>query len=252
MRQIHKTWILIAALAFIACPASGYAQDASAPAATGNAQAKNIQMVGARALLNKGIDAKKAKQGDPVTAKLQDDVKIPDAAELPKNTVLLGHVDQVQPSEKKSDSSVQVTFDKAQLKNGQQLPIKATIVQIAPPPNAMALSQSGASGGSGASAMPSSSPAPAASGGGGGTSGGGSSQASSSTPSMAPSTASSMPDPSQQQPSQQGGMPDVSLQSDIHQQNSGTFTSKGKNVHLTDGTQMQIAVAVIPANTQIK
>lgn len=247
MKRIHKIWILSAALGVLTlavCPASGYGQDASTSATAENTQAKSIQLVGARAALSKGIDAKKAKQGDPVTAKLQDDVKIPDATALPKNTVLLGHIDQVQPSENKGDSTVQVTFDKAQLKGGQQLPIKATIMQIAPPVNAMNnMDQAG-----GGAAMPG---GPAASGSGGTSSSGGGGTQSAQASRPAPSMGSSQPDPSQQQASQQG-VPGVTVQSDIHQQDSGTFTSKGKNVHLADGTQMQLAVAVIPAGVQVK
>ena len=174
MKRTQIAWILTAALALTVCRASGYAQDASSSAATNTAPTKNIQLVGARAWLNKGLDAKKIKQGDPVSAKLQEDVKVPDSVELPKNTVLVGHVDEVQPSQNKSDSSVQVTFDKAQLKNGQQLPIKATIIQIAPPVNAIAMSQGGGAAPTLLSPPPS---GPAASpNGGGGTSGGGSMQ----------------------------------------------------------------------------
>ena len=55
-----------------------------------------IQMVQARATLDSTLDAKKAKQGEPVSAKLEGNVQIPDAQALPKNTVLEGHVDQVQ------------------------------------------------------------------------------------------------------------------------------------------------------------
>jgi hypothetical protein len=248
MKRMQGAWILSAAMAMAAFPSMGQAQQAPAPAAADSAPQKNIQLVGARATLNKGLDAKKLKQGDPVTAKLQDDVKSGDAAALPKNTVLLGHVDQVQPSQNKSDSSVQVTFDKAQLKDGQQLPIKATIMQIAPPPNALALQQNtGGGGGSAPSALPSG-PAPSAGGSGGSTGGG-----ASSGPQPAPSAPSSLPDPSQQQQaSQQAGVPGVNVQSDIHEQNSGTFTAKGKNVHVDGGTQMQMAIAVIPANVQLK
>jgi hypothetical protein len=250
MKRTQIAWILTAAVALTVCPASGYAQEAASSAATTGAAdtppTKNIQLVGARASLSKGLDAKKAKQGDAVTAKLQDDVKIPDSVELPKNTVLVGHVDQVQPSQNKSDSTVQVTFDKAQLKNGQQLPIKATIMQIAPPANAIAMNQAGGAD-SGGGGMPS---APAASSGGGGGAGG-SMQSAQPRPSTSPTMGSGSPDQPQQQGSQPG-MTDVALQSDIHQSNSGTFTSKGKNVRLPDGTQLQFAVAVIPANTQIK
>lgn len=241
MKGLQKAGILAAALIFVACPVAGHAQDAS-DAATDSASAKNIQMVAARAALDKTIDTKKIKQGDAVTAKLQEDVKVPDSMELPKNTELLGHVDQVQPSENRGDSSIQVTFDKAQLKNGQQLAIKATIMQIALPANAM-MNQAESSAAS--PSMASSSPAPSSSGGGGG-------GMQSSQPRLAASMPSSGIQEPSQQSAQQGGVPGVQLQSDIHQSNSGTFTAKKRNVHLDGGTQLQMAVAVIPANTQVK
>ena len=93
-----------------------------------------LAMVSARVWLNKALDAKKAKADDPVTLKLLDDAKISGARVLPRNTVLLGHVDRVQASENKGDSVMQVTFDKAQLKDGQLIPVKVTIMRILPPP----------------------------------------------------------------------------------------------------------------------
>ena len=237
MKRIQKASILTAALAFMALPIVLRAQDAA-----DTVQTKSIQMVSARAFLGKSIDAKKAKQGDAITAKLQDDVKIPGSVDLPKNTVLLGHIDQVQPSENKGDSSVQVTFDKAQLKNGQQLAIKATIMQISAPPSALR-NQEGASPGEPAT-MPSS---PISSSGGGSGGGMNSPQATPRpTPSSIPSAVPDSPQPS----GQQSGVPGILLQSDIHQSNSAVFTAKKKNVHLDDGTQLQIAIAVIPPNTQ--
>jgi hypothetical protein len=237
MKGVLKTSILTAALAFT-LPVALRAQDAADTVTT-----KNIQMVSARAMLGKGIDAKKAKQGDAITAKIQDDVKIPGSVDLPRNTVLLGHIDQVQPSENKGDSSVQVTFDKAQLKNGQQLAIKATIMQISAPPSALR-NQEGASPG-GPAPMPS---APISSSGGGPSGGGMQPQQSVPRP-----TSSTMPSaaPDSSQPSgQPTGIAGVQLQSDINQSNSALFTSKKKNVHLDDGTQLQIGIAVIPPNTQ--
>jgi hypothetical protein len=168
-------------------------------------------------------------------------VKIPDSVDLPRNTVLLGHIDQVQPSENKGDSSVQVTFDKAQLKNGQQLAIKATIMQIAAPASALRNQDSAG----GASAMPGSPMPPST---GTGSPGGGGMQ---STPHPAPSVSSSAPDLSGQS-GQPQSLPGVQLQSDIHESNSGVFTAKKKNVHLDDGTQLQMAIGVIPPNTQVK
>ncbi|MGC2639939.1 MAG: hypothetical protein WA294_22355, partial [Acidobacteriaceae bacterium] len=88
---------------------------------------KKIEMVQAQAELNTTLDAKKAKQGEPVKAKLSENVQVPDGQPLPKNTVLEGHVDQVTASDHKSDSTMVVTFDKAKLKDGRELPIKATV-----------------------------------------------------------------------------------------------------------------------------
>src|SRR5579883_2570115 len=178
-----------------------YAQDVPAPQ-----QTRTIQMAPARATLDHTLDAKKAKQGDAVTAKLQQDVKIPDAPELPKNTVLMGHVDQVQPSEHKSDSLLQITFDKAQLKNGQQLPIKATVMQVAPPMNAMMMDQQ-----AGAPAAPMASPAMSSAPSGGTAPGG------AQTTAPPPMPSASMPDQPQAQQQPQG-IPGVELKSDIHEQ----------------------------------
>jgi hypothetical protein len=54
------------------------------------------------------------------------------------------------------------------------------------------------------------------------------------------------------QQAQQNGVPDVTLKSDIHEHNSVTFMSKGKNVHVPDGTQMQVALAIIPAGVKLQ
>ncbi len=44
----------------------------------------------------------------------------------------MGHVAQVQASHDKSAATLSLTFDKAQLKDGRDIPIKATLVQVAP------------------------------------------------------------------------------------------------------------------------
>lgn len=232
-----------AALIVAAGAAAGAQTQSSASGASAQPQ-KTIQMVPALASLDHTLDAKKAKQGEPVTAKLQKDVKLSEQ-ELPKNTVLEGHVDQVEASEHKSDSTVVVTFDKAKLKSGTELPIKATVMQIAQPVSMMQQPTGEPAG----NAMPSGGGGSMGSGGtprgGGGSSSG---AAAPSEPAPQPMQASST------QPSgpQQNGVPGVMLQSDIHQQASATFTAKGKNVHLPDGTQMDVALAVIPAGTRIQ
>jgi hypothetical protein len=214
---------------------------------------RTLQLVRAKAELNKTIDAKKAKQGDPVTAKLVADVQAPGAQPLPKNTVLEGHVDQVTASEHKSDSTMVVTFDKAKLKDGQEVPIKATILAMAEP--AIAPADTGGGGAipaGGGGAVPAGGGGGGAAGGGGarGGSGGGGGGASSPAPQQAPSVGDS--GGGGQQQAQTQSVPDVKLTSDIHQRNSATFTSKGKNVHVPDGTEMEMAIAVVPAGVQLQ
>lgn len=256
MQRQAQRWILWGASAalsvFLTAPAA-LSQSTDSGATAQQPAQKTIQLVAAKASLDKTLDAKKAKQGDPVTAKLQQDVQIPGAQILPKNTELTGHIDQVEASQHKSDSTIVVTFDHARLKDGQELPIKATVMAIAQPVN-MAQQQQQQSGGG--EAMPS---APAAGGGarggssGGSSAGSGSAGGASAPPMNAPQ--SSMPSsdnqPSQQQ-QQQNGVPGVALKSDIHDTNSATFTSQGKNVHLDDGTQMALAVALIPAGVKVQ
>jgi hypothetical protein len=90
------------------------------------------QLVAANAVLQTKIDAKTAKAGDLVTAKLTSSVRIPGGTELQRNTLLIGHIDQVQAAENNGVSTVVLTFDKAQPKDGQAIAIKSTIVGIYP------------------------------------------------------------------------------------------------------------------------
>jgi hypothetical protein len=228
-------------------------QSAHAPAQNAPQQQapRTLKMVQAQAQLDKTIDAKKAKQGDPVMAKLVADVQIPDSQELPKNTELEGHVDQVTASDHKSDSTMVLTFDKAKLKDGQEVPIKATILAMAEP--AMATDAGGGGGAPGGGMASGGAPSGGGgmSGGGGARSGGGGSSASPGpTAQQAPSMGDSGGGASQ--PSQAQGVPDVTLTSNIHQHNSATLTSKGRNVHVPDGTQMEVAIGIIPAGVQVQ
>jgi hypothetical protein len=235
---------------------AGAAAGAQTQSANGESPAqpqRTIQLVPALASLDHTLDAKKAKQGDVVTAKLQKDVSIPEQP-LPKNTLLEGHVDQVQASDHKSDSTVVVTFDKAKLKNGTEVPIKATVLEIAQPAYAQQASM-GAPAAGGAPAgggMPSAAPRQGggAMGGGGGAAPGGATAPS--APEPQPMSAPDAASNAQQSQAQRNGVPGVTLQSDIHQHTSATFTSKGKNVHVPDGTQMEVAVAVVPAGTRVQ
>ncbi|HMD19691.1 MAG TPA: hypothetical protein VKH40_05190 [Alloacidobacterium sp.] len=96
-----------------------------------NSAASSDQLVAASAELQHVLDAKTAKQGDTVTAKLSQTIHLNGTA-LPKNTLLIGRVDSVQASENKSTSKVVLTFDQAKLTNGQQVAVKATLIGVYP------------------------------------------------------------------------------------------------------------------------
>lgn len=78
------------------------------------------------------VDAKKNRPGDPVTARTTRPSKSPDGTTLPKGTQLVGHVTQAQARSKdQSESDLGIAFDKAVLKNGQEVPMNATILAMA-------------------------------------------------------------------------------------------------------------------------
>jgi hypothetical protein len=109
-------------------------------------------------LLTKTIDAKKAKQGDQVVAKVTMDLKTNTGAVLvPKDTKVIGHVTEAQArSKEQKESQLAIAFDRAVLKDGEMnLPMSIQAV-IAPP------SSNGNNGDS--SAQGSSSPSPSTSG----------------------------------------------------------------------------------------
>lgn len=237
--------VFLAAAAAMAMAASAGAQNSSA-AVNGAQQPtpRNIQLVPARATLQSTLDAKKAKQGESVKAKLEADVQIPDEPTLPKNTVLEGHVDQVQASDHHSDSTVVVTFDQAKLKDGQFLPIKATVMAIAEP---AVMADEGVGEMPAGAGAPAGGSAPMASGGASPQAGGG---AHGSAPEPQPTDIPQGQSPQPQ--SQTHGVPGVMLKSDIHQSTSATFLSHGRNVHVPDSTQMELAITIVPKGVHLQ
>jgi len=111
--------------------ANGSAQAGPANMAISNGTIMNTK-------LNSALDAKKNKPGDRIEAQLTEDVKQNGKVLLPKGSKLIGHVAQAQAREKgQAQSALGVAFDQAQLRNGQTMPLHATI-------QALAVSQSAA------------------------------------------------------------------------------------------------------------
>ncbi len=86
------------------------------------------------ATLSKSIEAKKAKEGDQVTAKVEQDVLYQGVVLLPRGSRLYGHVTAAKPRSKGEASEVAIAWDKAVLKSGKDVPVHAIIQAIAPPP----------------------------------------------------------------------------------------------------------------------
>ena len=106
--------------------------------------------------LTKTVDAKKAKTGDEVVAKVTMDMKGGTGEIiLPKDTKVVGHITEAQPrSKEQKESQLAIAFDQAVVKN-EQVPLPMSIqAVIGPQPNDDAAANS----------APSSSPSPSSTG----------------------------------------------------------------------------------------
>jgi hypothetical protein len=82
-------------------------------------------------VLTHTLDAKKAKAGDSVQAKVADDLKTNGGQVIvPKDTIIVGHVTAVQPHSKGSTSELAVVFDHAVLKGGSSAPLPMSVQAI--------------------------------------------------------------------------------------------------------------------------
>jgi len=104
----------------------------SASAQNGQANAALASGTAFNAALSSPIDSKKCKPGDPVNAHSTEAVKSEGKTVIPKGAKLVGHVTQASARAKgESESSLGIVFDKAILKNGQEIPLNAGIQAIA-------------------------------------------------------------------------------------------------------------------------
>jgi hypothetical protein len=93
------------------------------------------------ATLEKPIDARKNKPGDQVVAKTTQTTTSNDGVAIPKGSKIIGHVTEAKAKQKgESQSAVGVVFDHAVLKNGQQVPLNASIQAISSSQNNAAAS----------------------------------------------------------------------------------------------------------------
>jgi hypothetical protein len=114
---------------------------AAQPAARSNEQTPGARRIAPGSVipvqLTKTIDAKKSKSGDPIEAKVTQDLKSQNGETvLPKDTKVIGHITEAQPhSKEQKESQVGIAFDHATVRNGADMQMPMSIQAIIAPPN---------------------------------------------------------------------------------------------------------------------
>ena len=95
------------------------------------------QLAGAtiRVTLEKPLDSKKNKPGDQVIAKSAESIKANGHDVVPRGAKIIGHITGVEAHTKeKPQAYLGIVFDRAILKNGQEVPLRFAIQAVAPSP----------------------------------------------------------------------------------------------------------------------
>jgi len=102
------------------------------------APVNHLQGAEMTATLGQTVDARKAKAGDAVTATLTEDVRANGRLLLLRGTMLIGRVTEAQARTRRADSGdapadsrLGLEFETAVLRDGQEVPINATIQAVA-------------------------------------------------------------------------------------------------------------------------
>lgn len=110
----------------------GTAASSSASAQSDQTNAGLASGTAFNATLTAPVDSKKSKPGDTVTARTTEIVKSDGKAVVPKGTTLVGHVTQASARAKgDAESALAITFDRAILKHGQEVPLNVAIRAMA-------------------------------------------------------------------------------------------------------------------------
>ena len=199
------------------------------------------------AQLTKSIDAKKAKKGDEVVAKITQDLRNnAGTVVVPKDTKIVGHVTEAEArSKEQKESQVAIAFDHAVMKNGEQMQMPMSIQAIIAAPNRNPANAS--------AEQPSSSPSTGTAGAptaGGGRSGsmGGTAPAPSSPPQTSGSAPAGTSAGTQAQPPITGdtqgvvGIANLKLSPAPDPTQGSVISSEKSNVKLDDGTFLLLRV----------
>ncbi len=160
-------------------------------------------LVGVNTRLVQPLDSRTATQGQTVAVRLDGTLKTADGVKLPKGTELLGKVTDVKAAANGGPASVSVLFSTAQLKDGKQIPVKATLLAAYP-------SSEGEQ---------------------------------SLDADQTIDTVANHVGPDHSVDQEPGALPGVALTAAVQSANSGTFTKADGNFKLTAGTYLQMGVA---------
>jgi hypothetical protein len=233
-------------------PATQSSQEPSAPQSpqrgANSAPATGVRRIAPGSVipvqLTKTIDAKKAKTGDEVVAKVTQDLKTNSGEVIvAKDTKVLGHVTEAQAhSKEQKESQVGIAFDRAVEKNGNEMQLPMSIQAIigpenngpqnnsaeaAPPNSAPTASAGGSSGRPGAMGGSAPMPTPTPSAGGG------------NTPTDAPPSARA---PITAETKGVVGISNLKLEPGGQTNQGSVVSSEKNNVKLESGTMMLLRV----------
>ena len=208
--------------------------------------------------LTSSLDSKKVKPGDAVNARTATDLKSADGRTiLPRGTKIIGHVTQASARNAgQPDSSLGLAFDKAVLKNGQEIPLNASVQAVGAPPS----SSFEGNQGSARDPVGASTGTPGYGGQGGTRSAGGMN----SPPATSAPHRADDPYPGDANPPDAGnanagpwdantrgvvGLHNLNLEAVGGSNGQGSvITSTGKNVHLDSGTRLLLVTGTVPSH----
>lgn len=112
----------------------GNGQAAPVPSTANSPEVANPQLRPVTGELQDKLDTKTAKAGDAIVVKITQPATTASGVEIPKGSKIMGHIIEVAAKGQDGDNSrVTIQFDQAQLKNGQNLPIRTVIQSVSPP-----------------------------------------------------------------------------------------------------------------------
>jgi len=121
---------VLAAMALAQSPAASQTTSPAAKASLGQIAAGEAIV----AELAKSVDAKKARADDKIEARLTMDALSRGEIRIPRGTKIIGHVTGARARTKQvPESMVEIAFDRIVLKNGREIPLKATIQAVGAP-----------------------------------------------------------------------------------------------------------------------